>query len=45
MLAYRELGFPLEEIATLLDDRDVDGRRQHHQRAWGWAGAGAVAVA
>jgi MerR family transcriptional regulator, thiopeptide resistance regulator len=33
VLVYRELGFPLEEVATLLDDPDVDPaahlRRQH----------------
>jgi MerR family transcriptional regulator, thiopeptide resistance regulator len=33
VLVYRELGFPLEEIATLLDDPDADPaahlRRQH----------------
>ncbi|MBV6757805.1 MULTISPECIES: MerR family transcriptional regulator [Rhodococcus] len=33
VLTYRELGFPLEEIAALLDDPDVDAlahlRRQH----------------
>ncbi len=33
MLVYRELGFPLEEVATLLDDPDADPaahlRRQH----------------
>jgi DNA-binding transcriptional MerR regulator len=34
ILFYRELGFPLEEIATILDDRSVSPtehlRRQHH---------------
>ena len=33
VLVYRELGFPLEEVATLLDDPDADSaehlRRQH----------------
>src|SRR5437764_10439349 len=33
ILVYRELGFPLEEVATLLDDPDADPaahlRRQH----------------
>src|SRR4051812_50109878 len=33
VLVYRELGFPLEEVATLLDDPDADPlahlRRQH----------------
>src|SRR3954468_7195370 len=33
VLVYRELGFPLEEVATLLDDPDADAaahlRRQH----------------
>ena len=27
VLVYRELGFPLEEVATLLDDPDADPRR------------------
>ncbi|MEU9121236.1 MerR family transcriptional regulator [Streptomyces sp. NPDC048506] len=34
ILFYRELGFPLDEVAVLLDDPDVDPqehlRRQHH---------------
>jgi DNA-binding transcriptional MerR regulator len=34
VLLYRELGFTLEEIATILDDPDVEARihlRRHHQ--------------